>query len=118
MLANGLDRDAQSACTLTLAQIEDLMVRARITEPLRFTAAFSNGRELYAVRYASDRRPPTLYTKTCQGKGSTLIVSEPLDEVRDGWLEVPQQSFVTVTERGAELAALPVVRGAEAAPVP
>src|SRR5258706_8517323 len=82
MLANGLDRNPLAACAAALMQVERLMARADIAEPLRFTAAFSNGRELYAVPYASDCRPPTLYTKSCTGKGSTLVVSEPLDEAR------------------------------------
>ena len=33
----------------------------------------------------------------------TLVVSEPLDEGRDGWKPVPPQSFVTVGPEGVEV---------------
>ena len=78
--------------------IEGLMSAAGIAEPLRFTSAFSDGKRLFAVRYASDGQPPTLYTKACTESRGLLVVSEPLDEVRDGWEAVPGQSFVEVCD--------------------
>jgi predicted glutamine amidotransferase len=98
MLAHGLEQDAHGAATKTLALIQTEMRRAGITEPLRFTSAFTDGRTLYAVRYASDLQPPTLYTRVCTETAGMLVVSEPLDDGRSGWTAVPPQSFVTVTE--------------------
>lgn len=98
LLANGLERDPRSACASTVAQIERMMATVDMAEPLRFTAAFSDGKRLFAVRYASDRQPPTLYTKSCEESRGLLVVSEPLDEVREGWQAVPPQSFVEVAE--------------------
>ena len=74
------------------------MRRAGIVEPLRFTSAFTDGRKLYAVRYASDRQPPTLYTRMAHEVRGTLVVSEPLDNGQQGWTAVPAQSFVTVSD--------------------
>lgn len=97
MLANGLADDPMHAVTETIAFVESEMRRAHIVEPLKMTAAMTGGKGLYAVRYATDAAPPTLYTKSCCPEGGTLVVSEPLDGVRDGWTTVPPQSFVTVS---------------------
>lgn len=97
MLANGLDKDPLGATARTLAAIEAKMRDAGETEPLRVTAAFSNGHEIYAVRYASTGKPETLYTRQRRDNSGRLLVSEPLDDGRDDWLAVPPQSFVTVT---------------------
>lgn len=96
MLANGLAENPMRAVVETIAFVETEMRRVNITEPLKMTAAMTGGKELFAVRYASDAVPPTLYTKACCPDGGTLVVSEPLDGVRDGWMSVPPQSFVTV----------------------
>ena len=95
-LGFGLATDPAAAIARTLAFLEGEMRSAGVAEPLRFTAVFSGGEDLVAVRYASDGQPPTLYTKTCQVAGGTLLVSEPLDDVRLGWTAIPAQSLVTV----------------------
>jgi predicted glutamine amidotransferase len=98
MLMHGLDADPMGAVTKTLALVEHEMGRARIEEPLRFTAAFTDGRALYAVRYASDLQPPSLYTRASPETSGMLVVSEPLDHGQDGWVAVPRQSFVKVVD--------------------
>ncbi len=100
MLANGLADDAQRAVATTLAFVEDEMRRVGIAEPVKMTAALSDGETLTAIRYSTDGQPPTLYTKACCPDGGTLVASEPLDNVRDGWTAVPAQSFVTVSAAG------------------
>lgn len=96
----GLARDPAAALEATLGLIEAEMARSRVEEPLRVTAVVSDGRDLVAVRYASDGEPPTLYTHHCPETGGMLLVSEPLDDVRHGWSAVPAQSLVTVTAAG------------------
>ena len=97
MLANGLDGDPAGAMARTLGFIEATMRDAHETEPLRCTAAFADGENIYAVRYASAGKPETLYTRQRRDNTGRLLVSEPLDDGRDDWLAVPPQSFVTVT---------------------
>jgi glutamine amidotransferase len=97
MLANGLDENPAGAAARTLAVIEDQMRAHRIDEPLRVTAAFSDGEKIYALRYASTGKPETLYTRQRRDNSGRLLVSEPLDDGRDDWLAVPPQSFVEVT---------------------
>lgn len=102
MLANGLERDPEQAMATTLAMIEGEMRRAEITEPLRVTAAFSNGEHMFAVRYASSGVPETLYTRKRRDNSGRLLVSEPLDDGREDWQAVPPQSFVDVTTYGID----------------
>ena len=109
LLANGLDADPASAVHRTLSLIGALMQEAGVTEPLRFTAAFTRGDQLYAVRYASDAEPPTLYTKPMSDRQGMLVVSEPLDDGRDGWLAVPPQNFMVATASGVTTLPLPLV---------
>lgn len=103
MLANGLDDDPTAAVHRALAIVEGHMQKAGISEPLRFTAAFTKGDRVYAVRYATDRQPPTLYTKPIQDREEILIVSEPLDEAREGWTAVPPQQLVVASAAGVEM---------------
>lgn len=98
MLANGLDADPAGACGRVLAEIATDVNSAGIGEPVKFTAAFADGETLYAVRYASDGVPPTLYTRRCATSDGILVVSEPLDEVRDGWQEVPPQTILRIRD--------------------
>lgn len=97
MLANGLASDTEAAVVKTISFVESELRRANIGEPFKMTAAMTGGRDLFAVRYATDAVPPTLYTKSCCPEGGTLVVSEPLDGVRDGWTAVPPQSFVAIS---------------------
>ncbi|MFO1150004.1 MAG: class II glutamine amidotransferase [Alsobacter sp.] len=87
-LAAGLEEDPVGAMARTLAAVHALMRRAGVTEPLRFTAALTNGADLYAFRWASDARPPSLYHR--ERDGGLVVVSEPLDRERSGWTALPR----------------------------
>lgn len=97
LLANGLDSAPAEAVRRTLAAVRAVMTEAGIEEPLRVTAAFTKGGPIYAVRYASDDAPPTLYTRPSDDREGFLVVSEPLDDARDGWQAVPPQTVLTVS---------------------
>jgi glutamine amidotransferase len=70
---------------------------------VRFTAAFSNGNDLYAVRYASDRKAPTLYAAPMGPQGGYCLVSEPLNDDDNAWAEIPDGSAVIVGESGVDV---------------
>ncbi|MDM7255867.1 MAG: class II glutamine amidotransferase [Paracoccus sp. (in: a-proteobacteria)] len=92
-LGQGLDDDPAGAMSRATAQLEAL-ARARGTAPhVRITAAFSDGRRLYALRYASDDCAPTLYHRWSETRQGRAVVSEPLESDETGWLEVPPASF-------------------------
>lgn len=97
MLGNGLSTDPKGAASWTLADVEATMERSGVQQPLRFTAAFTDGETLYAVRYASDGKPPSLYVKSTDD-GDVLVASEPVDEDGTDWSAVPADSFLTISE--------------------
>lgn len=100
LLANGLEEDPKRACGKTLSFVEEIMRRAGESEPLRVTAALSDGRKVFALRHASDAAPETLYVRNRRSSAGTLVVSEPLDDGREDWQAVPPQSFVTLSPGG------------------
>ena len=76
-----------------------LMQQHAITQPLRFAAALSDGEQVYAFRYSSDPKPPTLYVG--QGERGCIVASEPLDTRADHWQAVPANSWVQLSHQGA-----------------
>jgi glutamine amidotransferase len=100
----GLDDDPLGAMEQAIAEVERLSIAKAGEVLVRFTAAFSNGRDLYAVRYATDHRPPTLYASPMGGAGGArtgyCLVSEPLNDDIDSWEEIPDGSAVKVTADG------------------
>ncbi len=97
LFANGLEEDPVGALSRSLAQVQDVMAEHGVTEPLRFTAALSDGRSIYAVRHASDQAPPSLYWRESDcGEGRAVsIVSEPLEQP-ETWEAVPADRVLVV----------------------
>jgi len=93
--------DPVRALASTLNSIQNMMRAAGATEALRFTAALTDGRDLYAFRWASDEQAPSLYYReTAQ---ALIVVSEPLDG-QDCWREVPQGcALVSVAGKAATI---------------
>ena len=92
LFRHGLEQDPIAAFRAMLADVRAEMVAADIEEPLRFTAAFSDGKRIIAVRYASDDRPPSLYWR--QDGETIVVVSEPLDGEVHRWNRVPKDHFL------------------------
>jgi predicted glutamine amidotransferase len=87
-----IERDPIGALRAVLGEIEDERAGAGIDEPLRFTAALSDGARIVAVRYASDDKPPSLYWR--QDGDAVVVVSEPLDGEAQSWNRVPPNHFL------------------------
>lgn len=100
MLEFGLDNDPVLAMKRMVATVVEEAVRGGVPPFLRLTAAFSDGSQLYAIRYATDAFAPTLYTATLGGSSGICVVSEPLDGEAANWMAVPANSFVTVSRQG------------------
>lgn len=92
LFRHGVEQDPVAAFRAMLGEIERERSVANIDEPLRFTAALSDGTRVVAVRYASDDKPPSLYWR--QDGGTTIIVSEPLDGEAQTWNRVPANHFL------------------------
>lgn len=111
-LANGLRAEPVAAMQRTLAQVQSMLDSAGITEPLRFTSCYTDGETLWAYRWASDDKAPTLYYR--EEEGGVLVVSEPIDEGARLWNVVPKQSVLRVGRTGVQLESLKVEIGVAA----
>ena len=91
-MGRGLDTDPVLAITSTLQAI--LAATGADAAPLRFAAVHTDGETLYAYRWASDGKPPSLYWRA-EGNG-IVIASEPCDENAGVWGSVPSGSVLAV----------------------
>jgi predicted glutamine amidotransferase len=101
LLTHGLESDPEAAFAKTVALVLAEMKAAGVEDSFAMTAAVSEGETIYALRYASDPHPPSLYyaagvrpldemgIPAVEADQACLIVSEPLDEVKEHWHEVP-----------------------------
>jgi predicted glutamine amidotransferase len=93
ILGAGGDKDPVGATARVLAMLTDMMSVDGRQEPLRFTAALANGRDLYAFRYAANDNANSLYFR--ESGENIVIVSEPLDGERSHWKPVPPGHMLT-----------------------
>ena len=96
-LSEGLDDDPQGALERAIARFEGLGRQRGLGAQVRLTCAMSDGRSLYAARYASDGQAPTLYHRWSDRLGGRAVVSEPLDLSEQDWAAVPEGSFCSFT---------------------
>lgn len=104
-LGEGLEAEPRAALARAVARFEALSRSKGEAPHIRLTAAFSDGRRLYAVRYATDQHAPTLYHRWSAGTGGRAVVSEPLETGEGGWEPVPQGSFCTFEGQGVTVEA-------------
>jgi glutamine amidotransferase len=97
-----------------LARVHALMLADGIKAPLRFSAAMTDGTDLYAFRWSSDSAAPTVYFS--EADGDITVVSEPIDRVRERWHEVPPgHALVARRDKQAEIVAFDPLARAMAA---
>jgi glutamine amidotransferase len=98
-LAQGLADDPIGAVQRTLRLTVDLMAEAGIREPLRFSAAYTDGLSIHAYRWSTDSRPPTLYYR--ERTPGLIVVSEPFDNRTSGWHAIPKNAVLSAHEDGS-----------------
>lgn len=96
MLADGLEQDPVEAFHRTYAR-----VAAHCQGPLRFAVVLTDGRSIWAFRYASDNRCPTLYLSKAFPNGGQAVASEPLDGCPHNWTAIKPNSALCLTAEGA-----------------
>lgn len=104
--AFGLAVDPKAAMEKTIGFVKARASEIGIDPQIRFTAAFSDGSTLYAVRYATDRFAPSLYSgplSNALNDDSQCLVSEPFEDSLWAFTEIPAGSFVTVSDDGLEV---------------
>lgn len=106
----GLERDAIGALERMAGFVEGLGRSRGVEEPLQMTVGVSDGERLYAVRYASGPAVNSLYVTRDARDVRALcpfderlqqlsdeahaIVSEPLDDLPELWIEIPPATAV------------------------
>jgi glutamine amidotransferase len=88
----GLEHDPPGAIAAMLGAVRGIMDAAGITHALRFAAALTDGKTLWAFRWSSDRRAPTLYYRAVEH--GLVVVSEPTDEDHGNWHAVAASSLL------------------------
>lgn len=116
-LGFGLESDPPGALARMVGLVEETGRRHGVDPAMWMTVCVSDGRSLWAVRYASDGDAPTLYhSRDLEdiarfhpdiveqlGPSARLVVSEPIGAVGDVWATVPQSTAVMVSGPGMEL---------------
>ncbi|MGR3503272.1 class II glutamine amidotransferase [Pseudaestuariivita sp.] len=96
LLANGLKTDPERATQRTLAQIAKVGDGAR--RPTRIAWVLSNGQDVWALRWSSDGRAPSLYRSDAPlDSGGAAFSSEPLDGAVERWTRLPEGALVSLT---------------------
>jgi len=90
ILGAGME-DPITATEKILAKLTDIVSRSDTKDRFRFTAALTDGRDLYAFRYSNNDQANTLYYR--EAGGGIVIVSEPFD-YDENWLAVPEDHVV------------------------
>jgi predicted glutamine amidotransferase len=90
--------------------VEHTALSHGIGDALQMTLGISDGESLYAVRYATEGNSRSLFHSSSRNatekiapdsvrlsRNSRAIVSEPLSDLEDEWLPVPEASFLKIT---------------------
>ena len=104
IMGAGAKTDPVGATRRTLLALTRLVNQRGYREPLRFTAALADGRDLYAFRYAVNDTSNSLYFR--ESDDGIVVVSEPLDKQYENWQEVPENRVI-VSRAGARAEILP-----------
>ena len=89
-----------------LAMLTDIVRQSETQDRFRFTAALTNGRDLYAFRYSVNDRANTLYYR--EAASGIVIVSEPFDH-DENWITVPED-HVVVAKPGEQARVTPLLQ--------
>ena len=116
-LTYGLEKDPKTALEKMIKRLEKAQTDAGLEIALNLSCTISDGKTLYTIRYASgDEAIKTQFystnmscvkdlSDTCRTipEGGVILVSEPLDRLSDKWIEVPENSFLTVKDENVSV---------------
>ncbi len=100
-LTLGLMDDPIKGMSLALQKVQKILESHRSVDPLRLTAALSDGKSIWAFRYSTDNASPSLFYGTPHTHESRLkdgavstIASEPFDDDLGHWIEVQESNYI------------------------
>jgi len=113
-----LEGSTDSELMFRVALTFGLAVRHGVDTPLNMTVCVTDGEQIVAVRYSSERQSRSLYHSTSfrhlhelyphdpriaeVGDDAFMVVSEPLVDLPGEWEEIPESAAIVV--RGADVA--------------
>jgi glutamine amidotransferase len=114
-LTYGLQQEPVAALERMAGLIEQTAAKHRVDAPLNMTICASDGEQVVAARYSTERRSRTLFHSasfkhlhelyphdpriTAVGEDAFLVLSEPLVDLPDAWEEIAE-STAFVARRG------------------
>jgi len=118
-LSFGLEHDPPTAVARAIGLVEAVAERHGVPHPFQGTVATTDGENIWAFRYSSERNSRTLFYTTDvptlrklypgrqlfqeMSDNAKLIVSEPLGDVAGVWNEVPESSWGIIGPGGNEM---------------
>ena len=118
-LSFGLEHDPPTAVARAIGLVEAVAERHGVPHPFQGTVAATDGENIWAFRYSSERNSRTLFYTTDvptlrklypgrqlfqeMSDNAKLIVSEPLGDVAGVWNEVPESSWGIIGPGGNEM---------------
>jgi len=116
-LSQGLEDDVPGALERMAGLVEQIAEARGVEGPLEMTLGVSDGKSLWALRYASNGAAPTLFHSRevadlepiipefieIFGNHARAIVSEPIGRFSEAWAEVPQGTLLRVQGGQIEL---------------
>jgi glutamine amidotransferase len=100
-LSCGLEKDPVGGIKKAIEKIHILLEAYGATEPLRLSAALSDGKSIWAFRYSSDHQSPSLFygtpdlhKKQGQSRMINTIASEPFDDDSEHWTSVGESKVI------------------------
>jgi predicted glutamine amidotransferase len=118
-LTFGLEDDPPTAVARAVGLIEEVGRRQGVPVPIHMSVATTDGERVWAFRYSSEHRSPSLFYSTDVATlraqhpenevlarvsdESRVIVSEPLGELAGAWNEIPESSWGVVQAGQDEL---------------
>ncbi len=120
-LTFGLEHAPLPALERMAGLVEDLAAQHGVDAPLNMTVCVTDGEQIVAVRYSSERQSRSLYHSTSfrhlhelyphdpriaeVGDDAFMVVSEPIVDLPGEWEEIPESTAIVV--RGADVAQYP-----------
>lgn len=117
-LGNGLEDDPLGAMERAVGLIERTAAEHGIDRPVQMTTGIADGERLWAIRYASNQVPRTLFVSEDVDavrrlhpenprlseltEGDRIVVSEPLADLPGAWREIPESTALEVADGAIE----------------